>query len=203
VKNIKTYKTIVNACSLLLSGIICLSIVNIFIKIIGIAYPKWISDNLNTWISLFIQLNFNLANRNEIQVLHIIDFVIFVLCGTVYLVIFIFTKKGKGIIWYIFSIFGLISFPLGMILLIITHSAGRTGILVASIIFSIIILLSKNMKKRTGLIGISSSVLVLVGCDIFSLQSTNIVVGYAILLGYCCWVLWFISLNKEFKGISV
>jgi hypothetical protein len=200
-KSTKSSKIILSICSLILSVVISLSIVNILAKLFGIAYPKWISDMLNTWISLFIQLNLNITTRNEIQVLHFVDFVVFVLCGTIYFILFLFIKKGKGIIWYIFSIFGLINFPLGVILLFITHSGGRTGILVASVIFSIFVLLDKTMKKGTGLIGVISSVLILGGCDVLSLQSTNLVVGYIILLGYCCWIIWFILLAKEIEKI--
>jgi len=200
-KNIKSSKTILNVCSTILSILICLSILNILIKLFGIVSPKWINDILNTWISLFIQLNLNIANRNEIQVLHIIDFVVFILCGTIYFVLFLYIKNGKSVLWHIFGVFGLVSFPLGIILLIITHSGGRTGILVASLIFSIFVLINKTLKKQTGLIGVFASVLILGGCDVFSLKSTDVIVGYTILLGYCCWVLWFVLLAKDVSKI--
>jgi len=201
-ENNKPSKKIAYISSIILSLILCLSIVSIVTNLFHIVYNKWVNDITSTWISLFIKLNLGIANRDDIQVLHIIDFIVFILCGTIYFVYFLLEKKKKSVIWFVFTIFALVSFPSGVILLIITHSGGRTGILVASIIFSIITLLNKSIKKLTGIIGVISSVLLLVGCDVLSLNSTNISVGYMIFVGYCIWVIWFLLLSKAINKIK-
>ena len=201
-KNIRLRKITMNICISILEIILCLSAANVFLTLFRVNVSNWINNICNLWIILFIKINLGILGRNELQILHVIDFIVFVLCGLIYFILFDLAYRGKNIVWCIFSALALISFPLGILLLAITYSGGRTGILVASLVFSVFTLLNKAMRKRTGILGLVASVTLLSGCDILSLQATNIIVGYIILIGYCCWILWFWYLAKGINRLG-
>jgi len=161
---------------------------------------KFIYDLNDNWIILFFKLNAGLSKRASLQTLHIIDFVLLALFGLLYFAFF-FILKRKNIVYFCFSVFALISPFLGIFLLAITHSGGRTGILTGGLIFSILMLINNKFGKLIAIIGILANSILLISCDILSLNHISRITSIFILSGYLIWIFWLVLLSNRFSRI--
>ncbi len=177
---------------LILAGISSLSLV---LKLDFI--NNWLKIFDDNWIILFSKLNFGAVQRDSLSALHLIDFAIMILFCLISIA-FCYNLWKKNIIWAIFSIFAVISPFLGIVLLYLTHSGGRTGILTAGLIFSILMLLSNRFGKFTSIIGTLSFFILLICCDLFSGIALSKITGIFINIGYIFWILWFFLISKKY-----
>jgi len=146
-----------------------------------------INDN---WLVVLFRINIPMSGigPEKLGELHAIDFIIMLLMGLMFIGLIIKLKKINKV-WIIIA--G--SFPfIGAILLYITKTAGRSGLIIAGLIYSIIMLRSKEYGLVCSIIGILGSLFLFFGGDLgTTIFSPNIIVASLILIGYVLWIIWF------------
>ena len=104
----------------------------------------------------------------------------------------------------IWTILAILQPFLGIVIFIITHSAGRSGVLSAVLTISIIMLWGKSFSKITTYLGILAGGLLLTG-DILSVFSSFIIaiiigIGYMFIMIWCIMIaLKLFTLKKIYK----
>ncbi|KKN41879.1 hypothetical protein LCGC14_0718740, partial [marine sediment metagenome] len=126
----------------------------------------------------------------------LLDILIMVLFGIMSLALYPALRKVSKI-WSIVAI----SEPfLGIVIFIITHSAGRSGVLAVVLTISIIMLWSNNFSKITAYMGILAGGLLLTG-DILS-TSSLFIIAIIIAIGYILIMIWCILIALKLFQIS-
>ncbi len=162
---------------------------------------NWLTIFDDNWIILFLKLNFGIVQRDLLSSLHWIDFVIMILFGFISIAFF-YNLRNKNLIRTIFSIWAVISPFFGIILLYITHTGGRTGLLTAGLIFSVLMFFSNKSGKLTSIIGFSSFFILLMACDLFSQLFLSNITGIFIIIGYILLMIWFFLVSNEYNRLS-
>ncbi len=148
------------------------------IGLIGNFQPDTISGWIaNNWLVKLFKLNAGISGES-IYVFNLLDILIMGLFGIMSLALYPALRKVSKI-W---SIVAICQPFLGMVIFIITHSAGRSGVLSAVLTISIIMLWSNNFSKITSYLGILAGGLLLAG-DILSTFSLFII-AIIIAIGY-------------------
>jgi hypothetical protein len=163
-------------------------------------FSSWASF-FDNWLILCIKADIGLISMDELKILHAIDFIIMALFGYAFIAFFMNLWKKK-IIRTIFSAIAATSPFLGIFLLYSTHSAGRTGLLTGSLIFSVLMLTDEIFRKSTAIVGIAASLTLLISVDYFSQIYRSSIPAFFIATGYILWLLWFILLIREYNKIS-
>jgi hypothetical protein len=198
-KNYYKFVWIITAVIFALLSLAFISTLFILIKFNFLS--NWFRIFDDNWIILFFKMNIGLVQRESLSTLHMIDFILMILFGFMFIAFFL-TLKSKNLIFKLFSIFALIGPYLGMILLFTTHSGGRTGLLTGSLIFSILMLINKKFGILTAIIGILANLTILVSCDIFSLNNISKITSISIVIGYILWLLWFFLVSNKYYQFS-
>jgi len=166
------------------------------IGLIGDLQPDTISGWIaNNWLVKLFKMNAGI-NGESIYVFNLLDILIMVLFGIMSLALYPALRKVSKI-WSIVAI----SEPfLGIVIFIITHSAGRSGVLAVVLTISIIMLWSNNFSKITAYMGILAGGLLLTG-DILS-TSSLFIIAIIIAIGYILIMIWCILIALKLFQIS-
>ncbi len=191
-------ETITTAWKILynVAGVVVLIVFILFlmgiIDLIGDLQPDTISGWIaNNWLVKLFKLNAGI-NGVSIYVFNLLDILIMGLVGIMSLTLYPALRKVSKI-WSIVAI----SEPfIGIVIFIITHSAGRSGVLAAVLTISIIMLWSNNFSKTTAYTGILAGGLLLAG-DILSTFSLFII-AIIIAIGYILIITWYIMIALRF-----
>ncbi len=152
----------------------------------------WIANN---WLVKLFKLNAGI-NGESIYVFNLLDILIMGLFGIMSLSLYPALRKVSKT-WSIVAI----SQPfLGIVIFIITHSAGRSGVLSGVLTISIIMLWSNNFSKITAYIGILAGGLLLAG-DILSTFSL-FTIAIIIAVGYILIMIWYIMIALKLFQLS-
>ena len=144
----------------------------------------------NNWLIVLFKLNirFNGTQTGMLNVLNILDIVIMVLFGILFLSLNAALHRTHRI-WSVIAT----SLPfLGLVLFLITHTAGRSGLLIGGLIFSAVMLGSNSFSKITAYVGIVASALLFFAGDIgTTVFPPSYIIAILIGIGYVLWVIWF------------
>jgi hypothetical protein len=115
----------------------------------------------DNWLIVIFKLlaKFSRIQIDLLQVLNPLDIAILALVGVMFFGLFVALRRTSKI-W---STIALVLPFLGIILFIVTKTAGRSAVMIAVMIISILMLRNDSFNKVTAYIGIISSVLLLVG----------------------------------------
>lgn len=157
----------------------------------------------NNWLVLIFKLHagFKGVQSNSLYVLNFLDITILVLAGAMFLGLYVALRRTNKI-W---PIVALAQPFLGALIFMATKTAGRSGLMGAGLVISIVMLRSKIFNKVTAYLGILSSILLLVG-DI----SLGIVHSYIIAIltgiGFMLMTVWFFLIAQRLiqlgQGVS-
>jgi hypothetical protein len=144
----------------------------------------------NNWLIVLFKLNIRFAGiqSSSLNVINILDLVIIALFGVLFVALYAALHRFNKI-WAAIAT----SLPfLGMILFLVTHTAGRSGLLIGALIFSAVMLGCDVFSKAGAYMGIMASSLLFFAGDIGTTvlpPSTSIAILIGI--GYVLWMIWF------------
>jgi hypothetical protein len=152
-----------------------------------------IQDN---WLIVLFKLNikFGGAQTEWLNILNPLDIVIMALFGVLFLALFaIFNRTSK--IWS--AIATALPF-LGIMVFLITHTAGRSGLMIGGLIYSAFMLRSNIFAKASGYLGIVATVLLFFAGDIgTTVFPPSIIIAALIGIGYVLWMIWFYLIGRK------
>lgn len=156
----------------------------------------WFTSFQNNWLIVVYKLNvgFSGVQLDLLNVLNPLDIVIMALFGTMFLALYA-TLYRTSKIWSIVAT----SLPfLGIIVFLITNTAGRSGLLIGGLIFSVVMLRSDIFSKVSAYLGILASALLFFAGDIgTAIFSSSIVIAILIGIGYVFWMIWFFLIGRR------
>ncbi len=156
----------------------------------------WFTSLQNNWLIVLFRLNVELSSvqTNLLNVLNLLDIVIMVLFGIMFLALYAALRHTSRI-WSAVAT----SLPfLGIVIFLITHTAGRSGLLIGGLIFSIIMLGSTIFSKGSAYVGIVASALLFFAGDIgTTIFSASKIIALLIGVGYVLWMIWFFLIGQR------
>jgi hypothetical protein len=155
----------------------------------------------NNWLMVLFKLNIRSYNAQASMLndVNILDLVIMVL----FCILFLALKTALHRFHMVWSSIGAILPFLGIILFLITHTAGRSALLIGALIFSIVMLGSHVFDKASAWMGIMASLLLFFGGDIgTTLFPSSILIAVLIGIGYMLWIIWFASIGWKLISIA-
>ena len=152
----------------------------------------------NFLISIFkLHAGLNGVQENVLDVFSFLDVLIIILVGVMSFALYPMLKQ----VYKIGAIIA-ISMPIiGLLLYILTHEIGRTGIIPAGLTIAIIMMFDDNFRKRTAYIGVLANSLLLIG-DIGAISYATIF-AISISMGYILFTIWcFLIAWRLFQLVS-
>ncbi len=155
----------------------------------------------NNWLIVLFKLNvrFYNAQTSILNVFNILDLTIMVLFCILFLAFHAALYRSHKI-WSAIAT----SLPfLGIVLFLITHTAGRSGLLIGALIFSVVMLGSNVFSKISAYLGIVASALLFFAGDIgTTIFPPSIVIANLIGIGYMLWIVWFALIGWRLFSIA-
>ena len=192
------------AAALIVGTLLLIAVISLIITVLQ-PNPTvgWLSALENNWLVVIFKLHagFSGVQSGLLHVLNLLDIAILALVGVMYLGLYAALRRTSRI-W---SIIAAIQPFLGIVLFLATRTAGRSGVMGAGLVISIVMLRSDIFKKFTAYVGILASVLLLVGDfsvgAIPPLGITAMLFG----IGYMLFITWyFLNAQRLFQlGSSV
>jgi hypothetical protein len=181
----------ISGAAALLAGVLLLvGMINLIITVLQPGTINgWLSSFEDNWLIVIFRVHAGFSGA-QVGLLHGLDFldtVILALVGTMYLGLYAALKRTSRI-W---SIIAAIQPFLGIVLFVATKTAGRSGVMGAGLVISLVMLWSRTFDKATACIGILASVLLLAGDFSAGVISPSIVVTTFFGVGYVLLTTWF------------
>lgn len=155
----------------------------------------------NNWLIVLFKLNvrFYNAQTSMLNVFNILDLAIMVLFCILFLALNAALYRGHKI-WSVIAT----ALPfLGIIIFLITHTAGRSGLLIGALIFSVVMLASNVFSKVSAYLGIVASTLLFFAGDIgTTIFPSSITIAVLIGIGYVLWIVWFALIGWRLFSIA-
>lgn len=139
-----------------------------------------------------LQAGFGDANIDQMQGLHLLDMAVLLLVGIVCLGLFAALYRTSKFL----SVLALVQPFLGLLLYIVTQEAGRSAVMGAALVISIVMRKGKVFSKITALAGIVVSVLLLIGDFTAGVLSSPLIAGL-FGIAYLLFVIWFILIARK------
>lgn len=154
----------------------------------------WLSPFQNNWLVVIFKLHagFSGVQIDLLHVLNLLDIAILALVGTMYLGLYAALRRTSKI-W---SIIALAQPFLGIVIFITTRTAGRSTVMGAGLVISVVMLRSNIFKKVTAYMGILASVLLLAGDFSASIPHLNII-ATLFGIGYVLLITWFFLIARR------
>lgn len=152
----------------------------------------WISNN---WLVKIIKLNLGISGES-IYSFNFLDLLIMVLVGITFVALYPTLRKVSRV-WTIIAICEPF---VGIVVFIISHSAGRSAVLSGVLTISIIMLWSNNFNKLISSLGVLAGGLLLIG-DILSVFALFII-AIIVDIGYLLVMIWSILIAFKFFRLS-
>jgi hypothetical protein len=158
------------------------------------ATTGWLLPFQNNWLIVIFKLHagFSGVQMDLLHVLNFLDIAILALVGTMHLGLYAVLRRTSKI-W---SIIALAQPFLGIVLFIATKTTGRSSVMGAVLVISVVMLRSNIFKKVTAYMGILASVLLLAGdfsAGIPPLNSIATLFG----IGYVLLMTWFFLIARR------
>ena len=156
----------------------------------------WFTPLQNNWLVVLYKLNagFSGVQPNLLNVLNLLDIVIMILFGTMSLALYIALRQTNKI-WSAVAA----SLPfLGILVFLVTSTAGRSGLLIGGLIFSAAMLRSHVFSKVGASMGIVASVLLFFAGDLgTAIFSASMIIAVLMGIGYVLWMIWFLLIARQ------
>jgi hypothetical protein len=186
-------------------GVVALILFTLFlIGIIGVVREgsqptrtgDWLTPFQDNWLVILFKLNagFSGVQSASLSVLNLLDIIIMALFGLLSVALHIALRHTHRIASLIAA-----SLPfLGIVIFLITSTAGRSGLLLGGLIISAIMLRSDNFSKVSAYVGIAASALLFFGGDLgTAIFPASTVIAIFIGIGYVLWMIWFVQLGHR------
>jgi hypothetical protein len=181
----------------LISGLLLLiAMISLITAVLQSGTPSgWLSPFQNNWLIVIFKVHAGFRGV-QMDLLHILDFLdiaILALVGTMCLGLYVVLRRTSKI-W---SLVAAIQPFLGIVLFIATKTAGRSGVMGAGLVISLVMLRSNIFKKVTAYMGILASVLLLVGDFSAGIIPALPIVAILFGIGYVLLMIWFFLIARR------
>jgi hypothetical protein len=148
----------------------------------------WLSLFQNNWLVVIFKLHagFNGIQPNLMYQMNLLDIAILALVGTTYTGLYAALRRTSKV-W---SLVALAQPFVGILLFMTTKTAGRSGVMGAGLVISIVMLRSQLFNTRLVSIGILSGALLLAG-DLTASLAPSLFLAVLTGIGYVLLVIWF------------
>ena len=149
----------------------------------------WFPLLQDNWLVVLFRVNVpaSKVQADSLAVLNLLDLVIMAVFSTMSLALYVSLRHTSRVL----SVLA-VSLPiLGIPVLLVTGTAGRSALLVSGLLFSIVMLRGHFFARTTAYAGIASSVLLFFGGDIATaIVQSSVAVAALIGVGYVLWLTW-------------
>lgn len=154
----------------------------------------WLSVQ-NIWLIVIFKLHagFNGVHIEMLHVLNYLDLAILAIVATLHLGLFS-TIQRTNRIW---SAVAAIQPFLGMVIFLATKNAGRSGVMGATLVISLVMLQGAIFDKVTAYLGILASVLLLAGDLSAGAIPPTAVIATLVSIGYVFLMIWFFLVSSK------
>ena len=156
----------------------------------------WFTQLQNNWLVVLFKLNvgFSGVQQDLLNTLNLLDTVIMILLGIVFLALYGLLKRASKI-WALIAAF--LPF-IGIPIFLITATAGRSNLLIGGLIISAVMLRRNIFSKVTAYVGLMASTLLFFAGDIATaIFSSSSVIAAFIAVGYMLWIIWLLLLARK------
>ncbi len=149
----------------------------------------------NNWLVVLFKLNagFDGVQFDQLYGLNPLDIAIMALVATMYLGLYVALRQTNKI-WS--TIAAVVPF-LGIVLFIATKIAGRSGVMVAGLVISFVMLWSNIFGKVIVFVGILADVFLLVGDFGTAFNSHSNIIATLVGIGYVLLMMWFFLTGRR------
>lgn len=155
----------------------------------------WLSGLENNWLVVLFKFNagFDGIQFDLLDRVNYLDIGNLALVGTMYLGLYAGLQKSSRIL----SILAAIQPFLGIVLFIVTKTAGRSGVMGAGLVISLVMLRSHLFRHLIAWVGILASVLLLVGDFATTANFHSYSIAVLIGIGYVLLMMWFFLIARK------
>lgn len=186
----------ISGAAALIAGILLLiAMISLIISVLQPgAINGWLSLFQNNWLIVIfkLQAGFSGVQIALMHVLNFLDIAILALVGTMYFGLYAALRRTSKI-W---SIIALAQPFLGIVIFIATKRTGRSAVMGAGLVISVVMLQSNIFKKVTAYMGILVSVILLVGDFSVGIPPLNII-ATLFGIGYVLLMTWFFLIARR------
>jgi len=155
---------------------------------------SWLSSLQDNWLIVIFKLHagFSGVHIDLLHVLNLLDTAILALVGTMHLGLYVDLRR----ISKVWSTIALVQPILGIVIFMVTRTAGRSTVMGAGLVISMVMLRSIHFNKGMAYIGILASLLLLAG-DISAGMPPNDTIAILFGTGYVLLITWFILIARR------
>jgi hypothetical protein len=172
--------------------------------IISMALPSvmrnWLMPLQNNWLLVLFQLNANIGGANAgLLDLNLLDSLILVLTGITLLDLYAALRETSRI-WRLIAT----AQPfVGLALFLVTKMVGRSAVMGAVLVISLVMLRNHRFSRPTAVMGIAASVLLLAGDMFTSFEAPSAMLAGFIATGYVLLTAWFFVISRRLWNASI
>lgn len=192
------------AAALILGVLFLLAAVSLisFILELG-SINNWLTPIQNNWLIVLFQLNANISGVHAgLLSLNLLDSLILILAGMLFLGLYAGLRHTSQI-W---AIIAAVQPFIGLVLFLVTKMAGRSGLMGAVLVISIVMLWSNRFAKGTAMMGVLASGFLLAGDMFTSFDAPSTILAGLLAIGYVLMTTWFFVISRRLfrlgQGIS-
>ncbi len=184
---------IAGAAALMAGALFLVALVDLVIA--GVTSAGWLSLLQDNWLVVLFQLNagLNAVRYDLLNQLNLLDMAILALTATMYLGLYAALRRTSRI----GAIIAALQPFLGLVLFIATKSAGRSAVMGAALVISLVMLRSHIFGKAIASLGILASLLLLVGDLGTTPDSPSNLLAISIGIGYVLLATWFLLIGAR------
>ena len=188
------------AVALILGVLFLLAAVSLIISILQLgAINDWLTPIQNNWLIVLFQLNANISGVHAgLLSLNLLDSLILILAGVLFLGLYAALRHTSQI-W---AIIATIQPVIGLVLFLVTKMAGRSGLMGAVLVISIVMLRSNPFSKGTAVMGMLASGLLLAGDVFTAFDAPSTILAGLIAIGYVLMTTWFFVISRSLFGLG-
>ncbi len=186
----------VGGIAALMAGVLFLAGgINLILAGLAETPTNWLSLIGNNWLVILYKLNagFNGVQYDLLYRLNLLDIIILALVGTMYLGLYAALRRTSKV-W---SLIAAIQPFLGIVLFMATQTAGRSAVMGAGLVISLVMLRSNVFGKVIACVGFVASVLLLAGDMGTTPGSQSSILALLIGVGYVLLTTWFFLISQR------
>ncbi len=161
----------------------------------------WLTPFQNNWLVVLFKLNtdFSGVQSGLLNVLNLLDITIMALVGIVFLALYVALRPTHRV-WSAVAA----SLPfLGIVIFIMTSTAGRSGLLIGGLIISAVMLRSNIFSNVSAYVGLVASAVLFFAGDLgTAIFSSSSIIAFLIGIGYVLWVKWFYLVGRRLFSLG-
>ena len=184
------------AAALIVAILLLIAMINLITTVLQPgATNGWLSALENNWLIVIFKLHagFGGVHTDLLQVLNFLDMAILALVAVTHLGLYAALRRTSRIL----SIVAAIQPFLGIVLFLATRTAGRSGVMGAALVISVVMLRSNIVNRVIASMGILASALLLVGDFTAGAIPPTAIIAILFGIGYVLFITWLFLIARR------